>query len=70
VMKTWKWSGWTAGGGRDFDLVRVAWAPGNGGKTKVYFGWVCKSKICFGYGVDRRGLRSPNGMIVCVNMFP
>jgi hypothetical protein len=33
-------------------------------RQKVCFGWVCKSKMCFGYGVELRALRSPNGRIV------
>jgi hypothetical protein len=35
-------------------------------RPKVCFVWVCKSKMCFGYGVDRCALRSPNGMFVYV----
>jgi hypothetical protein len=67
VVNTWKWSGWRAGGVRGLDLVRVAWAPGDGRESKrfVLAGYVIKNCVLVVGLTGVLGARPTGGLYVC-----
>jgi hypothetical protein len=66
VVVTWKWSGWPAGGGRGLDLVRFAWAPGNGRESKSCLdGYLNKKCVLVAGLTGVLGSRPTGGLYMC-----